>query len=219
MMKKILIALIFVVMLGSCMSKGNTPSIFSDRVCGKSCWNSIVVGETDKQEFLKVISTFPTVDQASISSKDLGAGGLFDEEIIFQFYRIPENKNSLVRITARFNQGKIVLMIFQGELGLTFQELIDIFGAPDFASSLWTFDGGINVHVINSVQGVEANQYFKSEKSSITLDTEINNLYLFDPDQYQTYLESDFLTGDYKGFILYPWTGYGKIEDMYWPPR
>jgi hypothetical protein len=218
-MKKILIAFVIVmVVLGSCTLKNSAPSIFSDRVCGKSCWNNIVVGQTDKQEFLNIISTLPNVDQASIDVRALGSGGLFDEDIIFQFHRVPDDKSSLVRIAARFRQGKLVYMIFQGDLGLTFQEAMDIFGAPDFASSLWTFDGGINVHFISSTQGVNITQYFKSEKSSVKSDTELKNVSLFDPNEYKTYLESGFLTGD-KEFVLYPWTGYGKIEEMYWPPR
>jgi hypothetical protein len=217
-MKKLLIVLAFVTALVSCTPKDRASTTFVGQVCGKSCWNNIIVGETNKQEFLKIVSALPNVDQASITSY-MTNGGLFDEVISFQFYRNPGQKDSLVTVSARTKNQKVVFMTFQGDLGATFQTIFDAFREPDSVSSLWDFDGGINTHFINSVQGMEITQYFDSEKSTVHADTEVMNLSLFDPSQYSTYLESDLLTGDYKGFIMYPWKGYGKIEDLYWPPR
>src|SRR5512138_106425 len=159
-MKKILSTIAVIVVLGSCTPRTSVPSIFSDKSCGTPCWNNIVVGQTDKQEFLNIISALPVVDQDSVIIRSLDSGGLFDEEAIFEVYRIQEDESTLVRMAARFSQGKIVLLSFQGKLGLTFQELVDTFGEPNFVSSLWTFDGGINIHVINSIHGVEVTQYF-----------------------------------------------------------
>jgi hypothetical protein len=216
MIKKLLILVVLVTLLASCASKDGVT--FTGQVCGKSCWNNIVVGETSRQDFLKIISTLPNVDQASITTSTTN-GGLFDEVISFQLYGNPGKKDSLVTISARTKNQKIVFMTFQGDLGSTFQNIFEAFREPDSVSCLWTFDGGINTHFINSVQGLEITQYFSSEKSKVSADTQVRNLSLFDPDQYGTYLESDLLTGDYRGFIMYPWKGYGKIEDLYWPPR
>jgi hypothetical protein len=219
-MKKILTTLVLVVILGSCSPKDESSSIFSDQVCGKSCWNNIIVGKTDQQEFLNIISTLPNVVQASISVANYSDGGLFDGQIVFKWYRDSRDQDSLVHIAARIKDEKVVLLLFQGNLGLTFQEVVDAFGDPDVVSySLWTPNDGINLHFINSTQGVEILKYFKSETSLVTPDTELTSVSLFDANQYQTYLESDLLIGDYKEYILYPWTGYGNIEDLYWPPR
>lgn len=218
MMKKLLIILVFVTALVFFILKDYASITFVSQVCGKSCWNNIIVGETNKQEFLKIVSALPNVNQGSITSY-MTNGGLFDEVISFQFYRNLAQKDSLVTVSARTKNQKVVFMTFQGELGATFQTIFDAFREPDSVSSLWVFDGGINTHFINSVQGIEIIQYFDSEKSTIQADTEVMNLSLFDPNQYSTYLGSDLLTGDYKGVIMYPWKGYGKIEDLYWPPR
>ncbi len=217
-MKKLLIILVLITALVSCTSKNSASTAFVGQVCGKSCWNNIIVGETSKQEFLKIVSALPNVDQASITSY-MTNGGLFDEVISFQFYKNPGQKDSPVTISVRIRNQKVVFMTFQGDLGATFQNICDAFREPDSVSSTWVFDGGINTHFINSVQGIEITQYFDSEKSTFQADTEVMNLSLFDPSQYSTYLESDLLTGEYKGFIMYPWKGYGKIEDLYWPPR
>jgi hypothetical protein len=217
-MKKLFVAMIIMGTLTYCIPTSKGPSIFEDQVCGKLCWNNIVVGNTEKQELFEIISTIPNVDQDSIISYDNPDGELFDGEISFQYYRALGNPNSLVDIAARTQNQKIILLIFQGNLGLTFQDVVDVFGEPDFVSSLWAFDGGINVHFINSSKGIEIDSYFKSEKFSVTPDTEVNYLIFFDTDLYQIFLESDFLTGDYEGFVLYPWNGYGRIEDNYWPP-
>lgn len=218
-MKTKLIALLLIIMLVSCVSKSKQPTVLSNQICGKSCWNNITIGETEKEEFLKIISKLPNIDQESIVVVNDISGSFFDEKIIFQYYRIVKNKNSLINISARVKNRKIIFMTFQGNLGITFQDVADTFGEPNLVSSLWTFDGGINVHFINSLQGLEITSYFPSEKSYVSPDTDINCLSLFDPNLYQKFLESSLLTADYGDFILYPWEGYGKIEDYYWPPE
>jgi hypothetical protein len=218
-MKKFLITLTLILTLAACIPQSKGKSILWNQVCGKSCWNKIVIGKTTKQELLEIISTLPNVDQTSVTITDDPNASMFDGKIVFQYYRISGEKDTLVNIAVLTKNQIIVFMIFQGDLGLTFQDVVDAYGEPDFASSLWTFDGGINVHFINSLQGVEITQYFNSEKSSVAPDVEVKNLTLFDTKQYQTFLESNLLTGDYEGFVMYPWTGYGKIEDHYWPPQ
>ena len=218
-MKIRLVTLVLAILLISCTTKSNAPSILSGQVCGKTCWNNITIGKTEKQEFLETISALHNVDQTSITIFDESSGSLFDGNIVFQYYRVVGDKNSLVNISARTNNQKIIFMIFQGDLGLTFKDVSDAFGEPDFVSSLWTIDRGINVHFINSLEGVEITAYFKSEESSVSPDTEVNYLVLFDTDLYQTFQESDLFSPDYESLILYPWTGYGKIEELYWPPQ
>lgn len=208
-----------IIVLTSCIPKDKGLSIFSNQVCGKSCWNKITIGKTEKQEFIQNISALPNVDQASIHVVDESAGSMFDGKIIFQYYRVVGDQDSLVNISARTENQKIVLMTFQGDLGLTFEDLAVTFGEPEYASSLWTFDGSINVHFINSAQGFEVTSYFSSERDDVSPETTINNLTLFDPTLYQEFLQSNLLTPDSDQFILYPWTGYGKIEEHYWPPR
>lgn len=218
-MKIKIIVVVLIVALFSCAPKDREPTILSDRICGKVCWNNITVGKSEKQEVLEIISKLPNVVQASVIIFDESDESLFDDNIVFQYYRIVGDKDSLINISARTKNQKVIYMVFQGDLGLTIKDVSDTFGEPDFVSSLWTFDGGINVHLINSLQGAEITAYFRGEKSSISPNTVVNHLVLFDTDLYQTFLESNLFNPDYKSFILYPWTGYGKIEDHYWPPR
>ena len=124
-----------------------------------------------------------------------------------------------MNVTTELKNGIVVSMIFQGDLGLQFKDFINAFGEPNYASSLWESDGGINVNIIYRDKGMELTTYFKSEKSSVYPETDINYFFFFDPAMYDTFLESDILTPDFESFILYPWAGFGKIEDHYWPPR
>lgn len=217
-MKKSLITLALLVTLLSCSPKPQSegPSILENQICGKSCWNNVILGKTDTQEFLNIVTTLPNVAQSSIHSYDELNQQLFDERITFQYYR---DSGEEVNVLARTKKQQVVLITFQGGLGLTFDDIVKIFGEPDFATSLWTFDGGINVHFINSLEGVEVTSYFESEKSSITPTLEINSFTLFDPNIYQTLIDTDYIIADHEYSILYPWTGYGVVEQKYWPPE
>ena len=219
-MKKLLITLTLIIALTCCKLQNKGPSIFSNQICGKLCWNGIVVGKTDKQELLNIISTLPNIDQGSIittSFNNSDNSNLFDERMSFDFYRILGDKDSRIDMMVLLNKQKVILLNFNGNLGLTFQDVSSTFGELTFASSLPTFDGGINVHFINSVYGIEITEYFDSERSSVLPDTEVYDLAFFDTSMYKKFLESTYLRAG-PGFTLYPWTGYGKIKDHYWPP-
>ena len=218
-MKKLVILLTLIGILSSCSPQLKGDSLFSGQLCGDLCWNDIVVGQTNEQELLEIISKLPNVKQESLTSYDVQGGGIFERSISFQYYRSPIYNDSLVNVTTELKNGIVVSMIFQGDLGLQFKDFINAFGEPNYASSLWESDGGINVNIIYRDKGMELTTYFKSEKSSVYPETDINYFFFFDPAMYDTFLESDILTPDFESFILYPWAGFGKIEDHYWPPR
>lgn len=192
--KRKLVLFLWIIALTSCTPKGEGPSILSNQVCGKSCWNKITIGKTERQEFIQNISALPNVAQASIQVQADSPGSMFDETIIFQYYRAVGDQDTLVRISARTKNQKIVMMTFQGDLGLTFEELAVTFGEPEYVSSHWTFDGGINVHFINSAHGFEVVSYFSSERRGVSPETAIKLLTLFDPTLYQEFMRANILT-------------------------
>lgn len=215
-MKKLWILLILTLALTACQFTPNikAPSVFAGRTCGISCWNNIVVGKTNRQEFLTIISNLSGVDQGSIlyAAFDNSDGSKFsDERITLTFYQDPNNKDFSVKINALILNQKIIFLDFNGDLGVTYQDITNLYGAPDLVSGLPTFDGGINLHVINSVNGWESTGYFDSEESSILPDAETRDFGFFDismRQQFLTYLSDG---------ALCPWVGYGKIDELYCP--
>jgi hypothetical protein len=212
------IYIVIIALLSSCAPKTEGPSIFSGQLCGGLCWNHVIVGETGKQEFIEIALTLPNVDQSTLVSRVYADGSIFDEEISFEYYRNSNDNTSLVNVVAETINQKIATLTFYGDLGLTFQDVEDEFGEPNNVTSFWHLaEPGINVIFINSVNGVEIQSYFKSEKSVVKPNTEVNYLYLFTPDLYSKLLESDHLIPDHEGLTFYQWYGYGKIGELYQP--
>lgn len=218
-MQKIIFLIFLTILLNSCSLEEDGASIFTNQLCGKSCWNNIKIGLTTEKELLEIIHELPNVEQNSITEYDDSAGSMFDKTISFQYFMDPKEIDSGVNVVIRTQKEKVALMIFQGDLALNFEDFIDEFGEPNFVSSLWVADGGINVHFIYQSLGIEITNYFKSEKASVSPETEINYFFFFDPSMYDTFLKSDLLTAEYDSFVLYPWIGFGSIEDLYWPPK
>mgnify|MGYP001384054713 CR=1 FL=1 len=215
-MKKYLIVLLLA--LTSCVPANNTHSILANQLCGKLCWNNIVVGTTTGQELLSIITALPHVNQDSIKVFDESTG-IFDGRVFFSLYKDSTGKQSLVKASAYTTDQKVVVIIFIGDLGIEFQDVVEAFGEPELVSAIWSHAGGIDVSVLNSSQGIEFGFGAKSEKASISPDTEINMLKIFDTNLYRYLLESNWLIPGYEEFNLYAWSGYGEIEEHYWPPR
>jgi hypothetical protein len=213
-MKKIPLIVTIIFFLGSCAPADNSPSILDGQVCGTSCWSQIVIGKTTRQEIKELVAKIPNVDQSSV--KDLNNTA---NDVFFQLYRDWQNKRIPVNvwITPDHDTDKVSMITFDGDLGLTSQKITDAFGEPDFASSEWSADGVICVSLINSQGGTQFYNCANSERSSITPDAKVMHLVLFDPATFQSLVDGNFLKPGPR-FILYPWTGYGKIEDHYWPP-
>lgn len=216
-MKRILIMFVLMLLLASCSMTAKKPSIFSDKLCGKGCWNNIVVGKTTKEELLQIISSLPNVKPETIVVSETN-GPLFDGDISFVFNLDPDNEKSAIYISAFVIDQIVVFIIFQGDLGLTIKNATQEFGEPEWASSVWTFSDDVNVSFINSMEGVRFVCNFENKNSSILPNTEVHNLSIFDTTLYETFLKANWLNPGYKDFIRYPWTGYGKIEEFYWPP-
>ena len=216
-MKKKLVMLFLMLFLASCSPTAKTPSILSDKLCGRTCWNNIVIGETTRDELLQIISNLPNVEPETITVSETN-GPLFDGDISFVFNREPVNSKSAVNISAFTIDQIVVFIIFQGDLGLTIKDVIEEFGEPEWVSSVWTFSDDVNVNFINSLEGIGFVCNFENKNSSISPNTEIHNLSIFDITLYETFLKANWLNPGHKDFIMYPWTGYGKIEEYYGNP-
>jgi hypothetical protein len=213
-MKKIPLIVIIIFFLISCAPTDNSPSILDGQVCGASCWNHITVGKTTRQDLKELISKIPNVDQSSVANLEEP-----ESDVVFQVYRDWQDRKAPVNVGIKTSgdEDKVFMIIFNGDLGLTSQKIADAFGEPDFASSVWSADGGVCVSLINSQVGTQFYNCANSEKSSITPDAKVLHLVLFDPATFQSLVDGNFFKSGPR-FVLYPWTGYGKIEDHYWPP-
>lgn len=194
------------------------PSIFADQLCGELCWNDIQVGKTTKQELLEIIPTIPNLDENSVSTHEYShPESIFEYRITFWFYRVPDDYKSEVSVIAEIRDDIVIILTFNGDLGLTFEEVINELSEPTIVASNYVHTGGLNTHFVNDVSGFSVTKYFKNKKSSVTQETEIHDLVLFYPDVYSM-ISEDFLVPDTSS-ILYSWNGFGKLEDLYWPAR
>jgi hypothetical protein len=201
-MRTRLIALLLALVLISCTPKSRGVSILSGQVCGKSCWNNIVVGKTDKRELLEIIRTLPDANQDSITMFD-ESHGMFDGRIFFSINNNPTDIYSAVNVSAYTINQIVVDIIFRGDLGTNFKDIVDAYGEPELVSVAHRGDGiGIDIVFIDPTQGIEFGVLANSEKSSISPDTEIRMLELLDITLYQQLLESHWLTPGYKEFVL-----------------
>jgi hypothetical protein len=211
-MKRTLFVLTIVLFVTSC-TPDNSPSILDGQVCGQSCWNQIVIGKTTRKELKEIIAKIHNADQTSVRHLDNP-----NTDVFFQVYRDWQNKKIPVNVSVTTNKenGNVYMIVFNGDLGLTAQKIAGVFGEPDFATSQPSADGGVCVSLINSQQGTRFYNCAYSEKYSITPEAKVKHLVLFDPAMFQTLVDANFLKAG-PNFILYPWAGYGKIEDHYWP--
>lgn len=210
--------IIFILILCSCAPKIAEPSIFDNQLCGDLCWNGIQVGKTTKQELLELIPAIQNLDENSVSiHKYSHPESVFDTRITFKFYRVANNQKSEVSVIAEIIDDIIVTISFSGDLGLTFEEVINELSEPRIVTSNYVFDGGYNTHFLNDVSGYSITSYFKNDRSSVSSETKIYDIELFFPELYSV-ISNDYLIPD-ESSKIYNWNGYGKIGDLYWPPR
>lgn len=237
-MKKLLIVIMLA--LSSCslaptqMTVTQTPkpqlppenSIFAESNCVMPCWYGIVIGKTTKQELLNILKSVPVVYQDSITVTD--SDTFFDEWVFFKVgkgSRIFNVEGGVVKLdylgTGQIEilNDKVSLIMFSGDLDLTIQQVVDIFGEPDYAIPFYAPGRDIQVELLSPVRGIDYSYSTNDLDSKLAPGTEVSEIIMFDTSIYDEMIENKQFS--FSPFVeqndleKYAWKGYGNLS-MYW---
>lgn len=221
-MKRMYLLLIIIV-LTSCSILGEQPSILKDSSCEAPCWNGITVGITTGTEMFAILKKLPIVDQ---SIAVLNPWEIYDGGANFYLYPNGFFKHNVV-VDSRFIKDKVANIGFCGDLGVSFGDVVEKTGDPNNIIFIPSPSGGLFVIAINQDIGVQfsydtANMP-KNLRTGISPEIQIDCLIYFAPEFYDEMLDAaEFSAGHLNAEqtlkAMYPWKGYGNLEEKY-PPR
>jgi hypothetical protein len=216
-MKKLPLLLLFVIT--ACSLVAPEISILDNPTCDLPCWNDIAPGKTSQPETLQIIANLEGIDKDKTNV--LNAPWLiFNKRIWFYLY----TDSSLARVqtdgAVYFIDDKVAALLLQRNIGRTFGEIVELVGEPESIISMITVGGDVAIAIVPS-KGVVLEFYPKSDK--LQAETRIDAMMFFDTSHYEELLDAGmFSLGEYDANetrkIMYPWKGYGSIEELY-PPR
>lgn len=221
-MKKLYL-LVMLLIMTACSDTSEQKSILERSDCAFPCWNGIVVGETTETELLKILGTFPDIDQETIEITDT-ADNVFDHNVYFSFrqsWTLGHHRKLIAN--ADIANDKVGALIFCGEINITIGELVEQIGEPENIISGNNIGGGRGVILTLPVKGLAFWYTAKLSNLEITPDTQIDCIEIFYPALYYEMLDiGSFSAGYYNAEetlrVMYPWDGYGNLDEKY-PPR
>ncbi|MBV6396872.1 MAG: hypothetical protein HFACDABA_02474 [Anaerolineales bacterium] len=205
--------------------------IFTESSCALPCWYGITVGKTTREELFDVLDGMSLVNQDSITLTESVV--LYDEHVYFtmgkgtKFLEVegsdPVSQDYLWTGQIDILNGKVMRLVLSGGLGLTMQDVVDIFGTPSYVIPYFTRGGSnIEVELISPTRGVDFSCRLADLESELTPDTKIGVLTIFEAELYSDMVENkQFMFAIIRApndLEKYAWKGYGKIVD-YWYVR
>lgn len=225
-MKKII--LITFLLTIACTERAVESSILEKSSCELPCWNSIVAGQTIEADLLQILESLPIVDQSSIQNTTQ-PWSIFDNQVNFSL-RDDWTVNQKTKVSGYVDLTKGVVsgLIMCGEINTSLENIIKATGEPEHILSGDVIEQpGRLVILINSQKGISywytAHKTRMSQRYEITPDVPIDCIYVFDPTLYEELLDAKLLSsGHYNAEetlkVMYPWDGYGDLDEKY-PPR
>ena len=216
MKKAILLILLFIT---ACKSANREISILDESSCSPPCWNSIIPGETSHSEVLQIVKNLNEIDSENVVDTNI-PWKIFNKQIWFYLYKNSSQVKVQTDGAVYFLDDKVVALFLQRNIGRTFSEMIEIAGEPEAIISM-SFAGVTVIRAIDSSKGIVFESYVDSDQ--LHPETRIDNVMFFDTTHYEELLDAEmFSMGSYDAKetkkIMYPWKGYGNIEELY-PPR
>jgi hypothetical protein len=223
MMRSILLAtfLISVLLLSACRGGSGAPSILEDSTFEPLSWNGILIGETSFEETIQILEALPAVRDGSVA--EVGVPHyIFENGVNFSLGT--KNRPSISGFT-NFLDGKIVYIAFCGDLDITFGEVIELAGEPEFIVTEHGGEmGGYFVTAISPSLGVDYSIHtalaLSSSEPSVLPNSEIWCISYFQPELYELLLNTPYFWGGENNpgrtaELIHTWDGYGNIEDKY----
>jgi hypothetical protein len=221
MKTKIFILLMLVVIGASaCTDTAERASVLEVSSCELPCWLGISVGSTTIEEAELKLLEHPNVIQGSIINLDKEYK-IYDSELRFTLFEGWENKNH-VGVNLYVKQGIVSRISISGDLGVSFEQIINTTGSPEYVFADWNMRGDVNVNIVFPIKGIHMVVILEDEKTELGGEDNIQTLVVFDPSDYSELLALGFFHDglyDSEETSYYVWSGYGLIEEKYWPPQ
>jgi hypothetical protein len=227
MQKFEIIALCLIILLsltGCKVQRSN--SFLSNLACPPPCWEDIRPGETTVEQTLVILQQLPDIDQKEISTH--GEAWNTFENIIY-FHILSKKIDGFAYILDQ----KVALLLFVGELDITFDEASQKIGLPKFVINIPTYSGppgipsvGYSITAFDPEKGIgysyNTAEIVKAMQAEVEPDIPIRMIIYFDPRSYDHLLDGgifsmSLLNRNDTLKNIRPWDGYGPIEKKY-PP-
>jgi hypothetical protein len=196
--------------------------------CELPCWNNIIAGQTTETDLLQILDSLSIVDPRSIQNANQ-PWNVFDNKVYFAIYQdAATNQQSKIRGYSYSIDGIVSQLILCGEIHTSMGDIVDVIGEPENILSGGNIeDSGRLVILMNSQKGISywytAQKTRNSQRYEITPDVQVDCIDVFDPVLYEKLLDAKLLSGGHLNAeetlkVMYPWNGYGDLEEKY-PPR
>ena len=226
-MKKII--LIILLLTAACTKPPREISILEKTSCELPCWNNIVAGQTTEANTLQILKGLSIVDSESIQNANQ-PWSIFDNKIIFAIHQdLAIDQQPKIRGYVYSIDGIVSQLILCGKIDTTIGDIVKVIGEPEnILSGNNIEDSGRIVILINSRKGISywytAQKTSNSKRYVITSDTKVDCIDIFGPALYEELLDATLLSGGYFNAeetlkVMYPWNGYGDLDEKYHPRR
>ncbi len=211
----------------ACTEPPPEHSILEKSSCQLPCWNGIVAGQTTEADLLQILEGLPIVDQSSIQNTHQ-PWSIFDNEIHFAIRQdSTTNQRSKISGYVYLTDSIVSQLIICGEIHTSMGDIVKATGEPENILSGGLIEQpGRLVILINSRKGISywytAQKTRNSQRYEITPDVSIGCIDMFDPALYEKLLDAKLLSSGYLNAeetlnVMYPWNGYGDLDEKYDP--
>src|SRR5574340_322551 len=205
--------LLVAAILTGCQAK--TSVLLEDTLCEPPCWQNITPGKSSSDEAYQILSDLPFLHTAPLATPKR-----IDSFRSYDSWNFQNNiREGSGRITY-FND-RVAYIQFHVNNNLRIGKMIDFYGKPELLSAIsgWNDSRWLEVRWIYPEKGVLVTHFdhnWRPEGSyaSITPDLPVYDVYYFDPELYDTLVETVFfqLTGqEVVQESIQPWVDYGLV--------
>ncbi len=225
-MKKIIL-MIFLLTI-ACTKRSPESSILEKSSCELPCWNGIITGYTTEADLLRILDGLPVVNQDSIQNAHQ-PWSIFDNKIDFAIHQdAATNQRPKIYGYAYLINDIVSQLTICGEIHTSMGDIVEATGQPEnILSGDLIEQPGRLVILINPQKGISywytAQKTRNSQRYEITPDVSIGCIDMFNPILYEKLLDAKLLSSGHFNAeetlkVMYPWSGYGDLDEKY-PPR
>jgi hypothetical protein len=212
--RKLLFAcLLAAAILAGCQAKKSI--LLEDTLCEPPCWQNIQPGVSSSEYALRALRETPF-----LASTPSVAPIQIDDVRSYDSWTFQENiRETSGRIT--FFNNRVAYIRFHVNNNLRINEMITYYGEPELFSAIsgWNDSRWLEVGWIYPTRGVlithfDHNWRPRGNYASITPDLPVYDVYYFDPNLFDTLVETVFFSTAKQEVIkksIQPWAGYGLV--------
>jgi len=181
--------------------------------CELPCWNGITPGVTTTEEAKQILENTEGIGANNVDTYNTSSRIRFSLSL-----ETPGINRKTVGLVESLG-GKVIELQLAENLHIVFDDVVQRVGEPEYVISTPFIGGGNVFAAIYPNKGVAF--YIPYDTEVVELGTQITSLILFDPTDFDHWLDIASFTiakAEETKKIMYPWKGYGSIEELY-PPR